>query len=128
LRADPFADESVWGVDQARWIATNAPAHALVAYGQMGKAPYLAALERPDIRFLDTVGWVDGGVATIYRIDTKLGDLVRDLRSGMGLRAALEHGRSERIRRFTAEILTRSPDLVLVEPHLAHPGMDALEH
>jgi arabinofuranosyltransferase len=124
--AKPFAKVSHWGVSQARWIVRNVPPGSVVAFGQMGKAPYLAALQSVDIRFLDTVGWVDRRVAAIYRFDTKLGELVRDLAAGIGLAEALERGRRRRVDRFVAEILARRPDFVLVEPHLRHPGMEAL--
>ena len=125
--SDPFADTAQWGVAQSLWIVDHVPAGSLVAYGQMGKAPYLAALRGVDIRFLDTVGWVDRDVARIYRFDRKVTDLLKDLASGMGFAAALERGRTARVHQFVAEILRRRPDFVLVEPNLVHPGMDALE-
>jgi hypothetical protein len=122
---DPSAGDD-WGMPTARWLVANAPPNALVAYGQMGKAPYLAALERPDVRFLDTVGWVDRRVADLYRPWSKVRELASAWRTHQGVSAALAAGREDRRRAFVDLVLSREPDLLLAERHLAHGGLDAL--
>jgi hypothetical protein len=123
---NPFADRTVGGVREAWWLLEHAPAGSLVAYGQMGRAPYLLALRGHPVRFLDTVGWVDRDVARIYRLDRKVVDLARGLLAGLGPAAALARDRDARARRFVDLILAREPDLVLIEPMLFHLGVNVL--
>lgn len=121
-----LGDPVAWGDAQADWIVRNAPRNAIVAYGQMGKAPYRAAVERPDLRFLDTVGWVDRRVAGLYGLGGKLRGLVLDLRTTGSLAAALELGRQRRAEAFVEILLECQPEIVLVEPHLGHAGVALL--
>ena len=115
-----------WGVGQAEWIVAHAPHGAVVAYGQMGRAPYLASHERPDLRFIDTVGWVDRRVASLYGLGGKMRDLARDLAETGSPAAALELGRERRTQAFVDLMLACQPDLVLVEPNLEHAGVARL--
>jgi hypothetical protein len=123
---DPYADRTHWGVNAAIWLLQHARPGSLVAYGQMGKAPYLLALRGRDVRFLDTVGWVDREVAEIYRFDRKTSELLRSLLGGQSLTGAIARGRRERAERFVDLVLARNPDLILIEPHLQHSGMNEL--
>jgi hypothetical protein len=84
-------------------------------------------LERPDLRFLDTVGWVDRGVAEVYRLDRKLVGLARALATGSAPGAALAKVRQRNVESFVDHLLARSPELVLVETELEHAGTAALE-
>ena len=75
LRRDPFATTDLatirqrwlepfngtdWGVSAARWIAAEAPSGALVAYGQMGKAPTRPRWsDRISASSTPSVGWIE---------------------------------------------------------------------
>lgn len=121
-----LGDPGSWGIGQAEWIVAQAPPGAVVAYGQMGKAPYLAALERPDLRFIDTVGWVDRRVAALYGFGGKMRDMALDLKKTGNPAAALDLGRERRTQAFVDLLLACQPELVLVEPHLEHAGVARL--
>ncbi len=122
----PYAHRERWGVAVSWWIVRHVPDGATVAYGQMGKAPYLASLLGRDIRFLDTVGWVDREVAAIHRPDRNLLAVMRSVASGRSPKQALADVRRQNVERFVELVLRRRPDFVLAEPYLMHAGMDAL--
>jgi len=121
---DPFADRSQWGVEVCYWLVSHVPAGSTVAYGQMGKAPYFAALSDHPLRFLDTVGWVDRDIGDLYRLDRKLGDFATALWHGASFSETLQRGREERARAFVDLLLARRPDFILIEPDLQHAGMN----
>lgn len=115
---DPYSDTGHWGVRIARWIDAHVPAGSVVAFGQMGRVPYYLARQGHEIHFIDTLGLVDRDVAGLYRLDRKLGDLLRRLERGDSPRVALEEGRRERAERFADLLLLRRPDFILVESEL----------
>ena len=123
--SDPYAARGgwAWDVDVSFWILEHVPEGRLVAYGQMGKAPYLQLLRGRDVRFLDTVGLVSRDVAEVYRIDSKLRDAAAALLDGESLGDALARGREERARRFVDVLLAARPDFILVEGNLPHAGL-----
>jgi hypothetical protein len=123
---DPFAERGQWGLSAAWWLVEHVPDGSLVAYAQMGRAPYLLARRGRDVRFLDTAGWIDRDVAGIYRLDRKAIDLGRGLLAGLGPAEALAHGREARARRFVDLVLAREPDFVLIESVLSHIGLNEL--
>jgi len=116
-----------WAWDESRfggeWILEHVPEGSLVAYGQMGKAPYLQLLRGRDVRFFDTIGLVNRDVADLYRMDRKLRDLAAALLHGEPLGEALARGREERARRFVDLLLGARPDFILVERNLPHAGL-----
>jgi hypothetical protein len=127
--SDPYTKQRLpgtsggWAWDVSFWILENVPDGSLVAYGQMGKAPYLQLLRGRDIRFLDTIGLVTRDVAEVYRIDRKLRDAAAALLAGESLGDALARGRDERARRFVDVLLAPRPDFILVEGSLPHAGL-----
>jgi hypothetical protein len=102
-------------VDITVWLDRHTPQNGVVAFGQMGRIPYALARRGHNITFIDTLGLVDRQIAGIYRFDSKLASLWRDLRAGMSLPEALEAGRRERADRVAASILVRRPDFILIE-------------
>jgi hypothetical protein len=116
---DPFSQTWHWGVQIAHWVDRNVPQNGVVAFGQMGRVPYFVARRGHEVEFIDTLGLVDGPISRIYRFDSKLADLWRDLRAGRSLAQALEKGRRERANRVAASILVRRPDFILIETALA---------
>ena len=115
---DPFSESGHWGVQVARWVGEHVPPNRVVAFGQMGRVPYFAARHGHDIRFIDTLGLVDREVSRIYRLDAKLLAFGRDVWNGRSLAQALEVGRLDRAQRAAASILTRGPDVILMETTL----------
>lgn len=122
----PFPECADWAMAPGCWLADHAPAGSSVAFGQMGKTPYYLALIGKDVRFLDTVGWVDRDVAQLYRPDRKLLDVIRRMLGGERLADAVAAGRAARVSGFVELVLRRRPDYVLAEPQLEHPGVAAL--
>ena len=127
---DPFdtplgreAARGRWAWDVSFWILEHVPEGSLVAYGQMGKAPYLQLLRGRDVRFFDTIGLVSRDVAEVYRIDRKLRDAAAALLNGESLGDALAIGREDRARRFVDVLLAARPDFILVEGSLPHAGL-----
>jgi hypothetical protein len=115
----PFDDRADWRVPIAHWVVEHVPDGGVVAFGQMGKVPYLAAVTGRDIVFLDTLGLLDTEVGRIYRLDRKLADLARRLAAGGSFAQALAQGRRERAARFAGILLARQPDVIIVETYLA---------
>jgi hypothetical protein len=135
--SDPFnpplgreATRGAWAWDESRfggeWILEHVPQGSLVAFGQMGKAPYLQLLRGRDVRFFDTIGLVNRDIADVYRIDRKLRDAAAALLHGESLSDALARGRDERARRFVDVLLAARPDFILVERNLPHVGLQEL--
>ncbi len=120
---DPYSDTEHWGVRIARWIDGNVPPGSVVAFGQMGRVPYYLARHGHEIRFIDTLGLVDREVAGLYRLDRKLGDLLRRVAGGQSLPSALEQGRRDRAEQFADLLLRRQPDFILVETELEDYAM-----
>jgi arabinofuranosyltransferase len=108
-------DPSDWRVVTSRWLAPHLPDGSLVALGQMGRIPYYLAVAGRDVAFVDTLGLVDRQVAATYRLDHKLVAMGRALLAGRSLDEARRQGRHEREARFTAYVLGRRPDLILIE-------------
>jgi hypothetical protein len=122
----PLDDRADWRVPIAHWVVEHVPDGGVVAFGQMGKVPYFAAVTgRDDIVFLDTLGLLDRQVGQIYRLDRKLAALARQLAGGSSFEQALAEGRRERAARFAGILLARHPDLIIVETYL--PGYRTTE-
>jgi hypothetical protein len=115
---DPFSESEQWGVQVAIWMERNVPEGSLVAFGQMGRVPYYLASRDHDVQFIDTLGLVDRPISQIYRFDSKVVSILRELRAGRSPAQALEAGRLERAQRVADSILTRRPDFVLIETAL----------
>ncbi len=114
----PFSDRA--HVVMARWIADNLPDGSVVAYGQMGKAPYYALTQGRDIRFIDTLGLTDRTIGQIYSLPSRVEGVVRALRAGDSLSAALSttrHGLAARLQDYL--LRERQPDAIIVETRLA---------
>jgi arabinofuranosyltransferase len=119
LWRDAYAAEpDDFRVDIARWVGEHVPNGSVVAFGQMGRVPYLATASGRDLRFFDTLGLVDRQVAAIYRFDHKLAALARELAAGRPFAEAVERGRRERAARFAAVLAARRPDFIIVETYL----------
>jgi hypothetical protein len=116
---EPVDDPADWRVVTSRWLGDYLPDGSVVAVGQMGRIPYYLAAAGRDVAFVDTLGLVDRRVSAIYRLDHKLGSLARGLTAGGSLPQALEQGRRERHAQFAGHILSRHPDLILIEIGLA---------
>jgi hypothetical protein len=116
---EPLDEREDWRVVTCAWLAEHVPNGGVVALGQMGRIPYCLAAAGRDISFVDTLGLVDRQVSAIYRLDHKLATLARQLMAGSSLTRALEQGRREREARFTAHVLARHPNYILVEIALA---------
>jgi hypothetical protein len=119
---DPYADTSDFRNAIAAWMLRRVPAGSLVAFGQMGKAPYCLTAHGREVRFLDTLGLVDRGVAGIYRLDHRLAGLAHDLAAGQSWSQARESGRRRRGASFAALLLARRPDFIVVESYLSTYG------
>jgi len=115
---EPFSETPHWGVQIAFWLDAHAPQDSVVAFGQMGRVPYFLARKGHRVTFIDTLGLVDRPISKIYRFDTKLASLWRDLAAGKSPAQALEAGRRERADRVAESILGRHPDLILIETAL----------
>lgn len=115
---DPFSNTSHWGVDIALWLDAHVPQNSVVAFGQMGRVPYFLARKGHNVTFIDTLGLVDRQIAGVYRFDSKLISLLREVAAGKSLPQTLEAGRRERASRVADSILGRHPDLILIETAL----------
>ena len=116
---DPFSDDRDGHLQIINWMVVHVPPNSVVAFGQMGKVPYFLAHAGHNVTFIDTLGLVDRQVSQVYRVDTKLRDLFREIRSGRTLTEALTEGRLKRAHRMVESILARHPDFILIETALA---------
>lgn len=114
----PFSDRA--HVVMARWITENVPDGSVVAYGQMGKAPYYALQSGRDIRFIDTLGLTDREIGQIYGLPSRVGGVVRTLRAGGSVSTAVTATRHELAARLQNYLLhMRQPDVLIVETRFA---------
>lgn len=114
----PFSDRA--HIVMARWIAENVPAGAVVAYGQMGKAPYYTLERGRDMRFIDTLGLTDRTIGQIYGLPSRVGGVIAALRAGNTLAAAVATTRHELANRLQHYLLDeRRPDVIIVESRFA---------
>lgn len=113
--SDPFADEDNYHIIAARWILKNVPSGYLIAYGQMGKAPYYAVKTRKDLSFIDTLGLTDAELGHILGVRNKLRILISNLHKGQSLREASDAGREIVYTQANSYLLSRKPDIILIE-------------
>ncbi len=114
----PFSDRA--HVVTARWITENVPAGSVVAYGQMGKAPYYVQQMGRDIRFIDTLGLTDRTIGQLYGLPSRVGGVIGALRTGDSLSVAVSATRHDLANRLQHYLLTeRQPDVIIVESRFA---------
>lgn len=114
----PFSDRA--HVVMARWITDNVPDGSLVAYGQMGKAPYYTLQQGRDVRFIDTLGLTDRTIGQIYGLPSRVGGVITALRAGSSLSDAVATTRRNLAARLQAYLLDeRRPDVIIVETRFA---------
>lgn len=114
----PFSDRA--HVVMARWIADNVPDGAVVAYGQMGKAPYYALQTGRQIRFIDTLGLTDRTIGQLYGLPSRVGGVIGALRAGDSFATAVSAARHDLANRLQHYLLDeRRPDLIIVESRFA---------
>lgn len=114
----PFSDRA--HVVMARWITDHVPDGSLVAYGQMGKAPYYAQQQGRDIRFIDTLGLTDRTIGQIYGLPGRVGGVIAALRAGDSFSSAITTTRHDLAARLQDYLLdVRRPDVIIVETRFA---------
>lgn len=114
--ADPLANTTNFHVVATRWILDHVPPGSLVAYGQMGKAPYYALVEGRDLAFLDTLGLVDRRVAALNGYPLRLTETWRQWTAGRSLADAEAAARAAIAARSADYVVReRRPDFVIVE-------------
>lgn len=113
--SDPFADEDNYHVAAARWILKNVPSGCVIAYGQMGKAPYYSTKVGKNLTFIDTLGLTDAELGHILSMRNKLGILVSNLLKGQSLKKAYDGGRNTVYTQANNYLLSRRPDIIVIE-------------
>ncbi len=133
---DPLANADDYHAAAARWLAAHAQSGQVIAFGQMGKAPYYALCAGKDLVFVDMLGLVDAEVARLLGWPHKAVAYLRALGAGMGPAAAYAAARAALYRAAADYVVAaRRPDLIVLETALldralvravlAHPGFRA---
>ena len=113
--SNPFADDDNYHVTAARWILKNVPSGYVIAYGQMGKAPYYSIKAGKELTFIDTLGLTDAELGHILGMGNKLGILISNLLQGQSLREAYKAGRETVYTQANNYLLSRRPDIIIIE-------------
>ena len=93
----------------------NVPSGSVVAYGQMGKAPYYILKAGREITFIDTLGLTDAEIGHILGAWNKLGILISNLLKGQSLKEAYKVGRETVYLQANDYILSRRPNIIIIE-------------
>ena len=114
---NPFENTNNYHVIAARWIVDQIPPNSVVAYGQMGKAPYYAMRQGLDIHFIDTLGLTDKEIGRLYRLDNRIRMFAQQLISGehFSVGQARENAREAVGEQASQYILKCNPDIIIME-------------
>jgi arabinofuranosyltransferase len=125
---DPLQNEENYHAIAARWILEHIPSNRVVAFGQMGKAPYYALHAGKDLVFVDMLGLTDATLAGILGWQNKATTFLPLLTSDRPLAETYAVGR-ERIYNQALDYFlnARRPDVFIIEAaFLENPLIQAL--